>query len=173
MALILKDYLEYFLDGYWYRSAFMNGEQSYFDPIDRCFFRITPSKGEVAQVHWIPVAVIHHADALKVTLRATNNEWLIEKYADLEEFDFCVNVIRDMDELNIEADPNENAAVYIEQRLQKWIDDNNIPNCKVRLKYPHMEVNNNEDFKKYKECVSELRRQEALQEEEFKKALRN
>lgn len=172
MALILNDYLEYFLDGYYYRSAFMNGEQSYFDPIERCFLRITPSKGEVAQAHWIPLPVIHHADALKITLRATNNEWLIEKYADLEEFDFCVNVIRDMDRLDIEAHPNENAATYIEQLLQKWIDDNSILNCKVHLEEPDMEINNHEDLKKYKECISELWRKEVLQEEDFKKSLR-
>lgn len=171
MALILRHYLDYFVYGRSSHFRFEHGEQSYFDPIERRFLRITPSIGEVPQSHWIPLPVIREADLLKTYLCSSGNEWLIEKYADLEEIDFCVNVIRDVEKYNLDDVSGETVYSSCNKLLQKWIDDYNIPNCKICIERPNMEVNNREDAKRFKDRVSELICMEAIQEEEYKKSL--
>ena len=92
MALILRDYLDYFL---WWRGthkSFEKGAVSFFDPKDRRFFRIYPAAGDIAQSEWISLPVIKEVDVFKDYLRFRGNTTLLEDYGHLNDLEFTVEI---------------------------------------------------------------------------------
>ena len=171
MALIIRRYLDYFVYSRLTHSYFERGYVSYFDPIEREFLRIAPFEGEVPQAHWIPLPVIKEADAFRNYLRLSANTTLLEDYASLDDLEFCVQVVWDAERYAFEDALWGYVTCYYNERLMKWVEDNNVPNCKISVKRAMIEVHSREDAEKVFAIQQERILQEELQEEDFKRSL--
>lgn len=175
MALIVGNFLDYFIFKRQTARHFDLGEVSYFDPKERCFLRINPSKGDAPQEHWIALPVIKHSEVIKGYLQETDKVEILKSCAVLDEFDFTDKVIALSDEFDFGDDLGKYVTQYYNGMLSKWIEDNHIPNCKLHYPwFPNgapawMEGNPERIIAYRRECS--LR--EKLQEEEFKKSLQN
>lgn len=176
MALIIGNYLDYFIFKRQTARHFELGEVSYFDPRERSFLRITPSKGDAPEKHWIALPVIKHSEVIKSYLQETGKVEILQSCAELGEFDFTDKVIALSDELGFGDDLGEYVTRYYDEMLSKWVKDNHIPNCK--LHYPWFGNERLPDWAEgdYKKAIAYRRDtalREELQEEEFKKSLQN
>ena len=61
---------------------------------------------------------------------------------------------------------------YYNEQLMKWVEDNKVPNCKISVKRAMIEVHSREDAEKVFAIQQEKILQEELQEEDFKRSLR-
>lgn len=175
MALISDNFAEYFMFKRQTARHFELGEVSYFDPKERRFLRINPSKGDIPQEHWIALPVIKHSEVIKGYLQETGKVEILKSCAELNEFDFTDKVIALSDELGFGDDLGEYVTQYYDKMLSKWIEDNHIPNCK--LHYPWFPDGApawaEGDPKKIIAYRREYLLREELQEEEFKKSRQN
>ena len=170
MALIVRDYLDHFVINRQTMRHFNSGEVSYFDPQNRCFLRINPTKGEVPQDHWIPLPVIRYSEVLKNFLRETGRTEILQKYSDLDELDFSDAILK-LWETNGDHDLGDYVTRHHDEVLSKWIEENQIPNCKLRYGWTQGIARTREEAMAVMEYRKKIVDSEMLQEEEFKKSL--
>lgn len=181
MALVITPYYyEYFV---WDRRTsrwFERGYVSYFDPTERCFLRINPSEGDTAQEHWIPLPVIKGIEFDKKYLRFKGYEDILQDYTDLDlselsDEEFEIEVVRLADKYGFEDSMWAYATCCWNEIILKWIEENNIPNCKINGRPYWVEYDPFRDPKEHAKRIldfgREQRRLEEQQEEEFKKTL--
>lgn len=175
MALIVGNFLEYFIFNRQTARHFELGEVSYFDPRERSFLRINPSKGDAPQEHWIALPITKHSEVVKGYLQEAGKVEILKNCAALGEFDFIDKINTLSDELGFGDDLGEYVTQYYNEMLSKWIEDNHIPNCKLRVEwYPDGAPAWTEgDPEKVFVYRSECALREKLQEEEFKKSLQS
>lgn len=176
MALIVGNFLDYFIFKRQTARHFELGEVSYFDPKERCFLRINPSKGDAPQEHWIALPVIKHSEVIKGYLQENGKVEILKSCAVLDEFDFTDKVIALSDEFDFGDDLGKYVTQYYNAMLSKWIEDNHIPNCKLRYEWYGNERLPDWAEGDYKKAIAyrhDTVRREKLQEEEFKKSLQN
>lgn len=170
MALIMFKYLDFFI-----RSRLDEQRNScdvaYFDPVERIFRRINPAVGEVPKDHWLPLPIIREVDILRNFLRLTGRVSLLEKYTNLNAFDFCVKITTLADRYEFSHYLHGYKVCYCSEVISNWVEDNQIPNCKVILEPPLMEIATEEDMRKQIKIIGEKSAAEDLQEEEYKKSL--
>lgn len=171
MALILCDYINlgYFVNWRGSFQYFERGDVSYFDPKERKFLRINPSRGDVPDETWIALPVIKEVDVVKNYFRYRWNSTILQDYIDLNDHDFCVKVAFLADEYGIEDGLYNYVMCCYGEIISKWAEDNHIPNCKLHYleRFDLVHADEQEVLKFRREQI----RLERLQEEEFKKSL--
>lgn len=173
MALIVCNYIDYFVYGRRSHCFFERGEVSYFDPIERTFLRITPSRGETPAAHWIPLPIIKEVEIYKNYLRYMGNTTFLEDYDNLDDLDFSCKIAELAEKYGFENCLYAYASCCYGEIILKWIADNNIPNCKLRRHASFMKATTREELKNLMAYNKEQLRLEELQEEEFKKSMCN
>lgn len=171
MALIMFKHLNFFIRS---RLDERRGscDVAYFDPIKRVFLRINPTIGEIPESHWIPLPVIKEADMFRNFLRLTGRNSLLEEYAGLSDFDFSVKISTLADRYNFSHYFHGYKVCYCSEVISRWVEDNQIPNCKIILEPPLMEIKTEDDMRKQIKALGEMSAYEDQQEEEFKKSIR-
>jgi len=172
MALLLRENVNFFVYNNITIRYYRQGAVSYFDPIERKFLWIYPSKGDVAQENWIPLPLINDVDLIKKYLHLSIRDSILQKYEDLDDLKFIVAILELAEEYGFEDSLSGYLTCYYHEIMLKWAEDNNIPNCKLGIERPLCTCYTREEAKKFMDYCVELARQEELQEEEFKKSMR-
>ena len=172
MALIVCDYLNYFIDGRESSFHFRQGEVSFFDPTERRFLRINPGNGDVPQSNWIPLPIIKEVEAYKNYLRFMGNTSILQDYAHLDDFDFSVKVLELAERYDFERSLRGYVECFYGEKISNWIKENKIPNCKLRRLCCLIRIDTDGDVAKLYEYNRKQIELEDIQEEEFKKSLR-